>query len=41
VKKTSLGAEEEVHLRQFRHVQEAIDEIKGAGFVLISAEIVP
>jgi len=41
VKKTSLGAEEQVNLRQFRHVQEAIDNVKGAGYVLISAEIVP
>ena len=37
--KTSLGAEEAVGLRQFGFTQEAIDEAKKLGFVVMAAEI--
>ncbi|MEI6426559.1 MAG: TrmH family RNA methyltransferase [Candidatus Absconditabacteria bacterium] len=40
VVKTSLGAEEAVGLRQFGFTQEAIDEAKKLGFVVMAAEII-
>lgn len=40
VKKTSLGAENNVHLQQFRHIQEALDWVKERWYILIAAEVV-
>ena len=41
VKKTSLGAEETVDLKQFWFTQEAIDEAKKLGLSVLAAEITP
>ena len=41
VKKTSLGAEENVQLRQFNYSADAIQEAKGLWISIIAAEITP
>ncbi|PZM86469.1 MAG: TrmH family RNA methyltransferase [candidate division SR1 bacterium] len=41
VKKTSLGAEDHVQLRQFNYSEDAIEEAKKLGIPVIAAEITP
>lgn len=41
VKKTSLGAEENVNLKQFNYTQDAINYAQEQGIQLICAEITP
>lgn len=41
VKKTSLGAEESVHLRQFDYTEDALLETKAQWITVIAAEITP
>lgn len=38
IKKTALGAEDTVHWKQFKHIKEAIEELKQLGYKIFAVE---